>query len=552
MKKRIFTTLFLLNIISFSVFSQSANVTIIYSGAQAQGCCNMCGQDYWCINAPFGCGSNAACDSKTFFDSIPAGNVITGVSVTYYGGGCLSTSVASQINGIALAPTSTDSACTCGSCVTYSSGIATFSCPAGLPNYNYNGFNTFTCCPDAQFCPQRVVITFTYSAIPIANAGPDNVICLGDTAVLIGVGGLSYIWTDFINPYNSAVISVSPQATTLYELTVTDGSGCIASDSVLLVVVPSTDIYGHVSYSGGNVSNGIVVLYKYESFQTFFDTMQVSAIDGSGNYIFTNINHGNYLVKTFADTLIYPTLVPTYYGNAYLWDDPSVIIINHNCDQNDTLSNITMIEEIGSGGGLGLLSGQIIEGIAFGRNEGEPIPGVDVKLGKNPGGSIMAASATNANGIYIFSGVDTGNYTVYIDIPGLGRDSSSTFAVDNFNNQFLHLDYFADSTTIYVNPYLADGINVAAIADENKFMIYPNPVKGNTVIEYNLKEAGKITLDVYNVIGVKVKSFVNANQQAGNYKYIFNTQNNNFNSGIYFITLSITGKATTKRMVVME
>ena len=554
MKNRILTTLLLLIIISVSGFSQSASVTITYNGAQGMGCCNMCGQDYWCINSTGGCGSSAACDTKNFFDSIPSGNIITGVSVTYFGGGCYSASVASLINGVALITTATDTTCICGTCMVYSSGVASFSCPAGLPDYNYNGINTFTCCPDAGFCPQRVVITFTYAPLPIANAGADNIICSGDTAILSGAGGISYLWTDFINSYTTATISVNPATSTLYAFTVTDGAGCIASDTVLVSVTPSKDIFGHVSYSGGDVAIGNVVLYKYQSFQTLFDTIQVSSLDGSGNYHFDSINHGIYLIKVFADTVIYPTLVSTYYGNAYLWNDPFAIIINHNCTLNDTLTDITMIESIGTGGGLGLLSGQIIQGTGFGRNEGEPIPGVDVKLGKNPGGIIMGSTASDVMGVYAFSGIDTGNYTVYIDIPGLGRDSSSTFTVDNFNNQFLHLDYIVDSTTIYVNPYFGNGINTFDIAGENKFRVYPNPLKGNTTIEYSLPEGGKITLDVYNVIGVKIGSIVNAYQQSGNYKYNLNPQSPAWcmNSGVYFITLTIDGKTNKRQIIVME
>lgn len=552
MKNRSLTTLFLLVIISITGFSQSATVTITYSGAQGMGCCNMCGQDYWCINSIGGCGTTAACDNRTFFDSIPSGNIITGVSVAYFGAGCFSIEVASQINGIPLNTTSTDTTCFCGACMVYSSAIAPFACPGGLPNYNYNGINTFTCCPDSGFCPQRVVITFTYAPLPIANAGADNIICLGDTAILSGTGGISFLWTDFINSYTTATISVNPATSTLYELTVTNGSGCTATDSVIVSVTPSKDIFGHVSYSGGNVTNGIVVLYKYQPFQTLFDTVQISTLNGSGNYYFDSINHGNYLIKVFADTLAYPTIVPSYYGSTYLWDDDSTIIINHNCAVNDTLTDITMIESTGTGGGIGLLSGQILQGPGFGRTEGEPIPGVDVKLGKNPGGSITAITTTDMIGNYIFSGIDTGNFTIYIDIPGLGRDSSSTFNVDN--NQFLHLDYIVDSTTIYVNPYFGNGINTPAIANENNFRIYPNPLKGNTTIEYSLPAGGKISLDVYNVIGAKIASIVNAFQRSGNYKYNLTSQSSSWlmNSGVYFIELSIDGKTNTRQIVIME
>ena len=166
----------------------------------------------------------------------------------------------------------------------------------------------------------------------------------------------------------------------------------------------------------------------------------------------------------------------------------------------------------------------------------------------------MATTSTSGQGYYSFSGVANGNYTVYVDIPGLGRDSSYTFTVDSENNQFLNLDYTADSTSIYINPNLGLGMNSSANIIENNFHVYPNPVIENTSIEYTILKTTEVktTLEVYNLLGVKISSLVNAMQKEGNYKYNFNTQHNNLNSGVYFITLTIDGKTSTKRIVVME
>ena len=407
---------------------------------------------------------------------------------------------------------------------------------------------------DGNGCSGLSTITITLNPAPIANAGPDQTACFGDTATLSGTGGISYLWTDGTNSYTTSTIQESLDTTTSYALTVSDNMGCTASDTALIMVVPSTDIYGHVVYSGGNVINGSVVIYHYRPFQTLFDTVQVAPLNSSGDYHFTSINHGNYLIKVFSDTATYHTLVASYYGNASLWNDSSVIEIIHNCTSSDTLNTITMIEQIGIGGGPGFITGQVIEGPSFGRNLGDPIPGVDVDLGKNPGGSIMNTTTTDSTGNYTFSGVPDGNYTIYVDIPGLGRDSSYTFSVDSSNNQFLHLDYIADSNSVYINPNSTVGIGSSVITDKHIFKVYPNPVIGATTIEYNilqLKEA-KIKLEVYNILGVKIRTLVDAIQTTGNYKYNFNPQYDNLNSGVYFITLTIDGKANTERIVIME
>jgi len=403
----------------------------------------------------------------------------------------------------------------------------------------------------ANNCSASDTMQVTVNSVPVANAGPDVSICMGDTTTLSGSGGMSFLWTPGSD--TTATLAVIPTTTTTYSLTVTNSFGCNASDNVLVSVTSSKDIFGHVGYSGGNVTSGWVVILKYLPFQTRFDSIQVVPLNSSGDYHFTNINHGNYLVKVFPDTLIYAPLIATYYGNVFLWNDPAVIIFNHDCDANDTLAPISMIQELGIGSGPGLITGQITEGNGFGRSTGEPIAGVDVKLGKNPGGSIMATTSTDAAGVYVFAGVPLGNYTIYVDIPGLGRDSSYTIIVDSTNNQFLNEDYIADSNSVYIDPTTNVGISNPVNAVENKFRVYPNPVIGNTTIEYSIfRTDAKITLDVYNVLGIKIKSLVNSNQTTGNYKYNFNPQTYNLNTGIYFITLTIDGKISTKRIIVME
>jgi uncharacterized protein YfaS (alpha-2-macroglobulin family) len=62
----------------------------------------------------------------------------------------------------------------------------------------------------------------------------------------------------------------------------------------------------------------------------------------------------------------------------------------------------------------------------------------------------------------------------------------------------------------------------------------------------------KVALDIYNILGMKISTLINANQQNGTYKVYFNSENNNLNSGIYFIRLAVDGKIITKRVVVTE
>ena len=236
MKNTFFSILFLLVVTTFSVFSQSVNVTIIYNGAQSQGCCNVCGADYTCFNNTGGCGTTAACGSRNFTDPVPAGNIVTGVSITYFAAGCHATSVASQINGVAIAATPSNSQCACGSCTAYTSGLASFPCPTGLPSYNYGGVNSFKCCPNGAFCPQRVVITLSYTAksvAPTSATASPNPSC-GGPVTLTEIGGslgagASWKWYSGscggTAEGTGASITVTPSSTITYFVRA-EGGGC--------------------------------------------------------------------------------------------------------------------------------------------------------------------------------------------------------------------------------------------------------------------------------------------------------------------------------------
>ena len=79
-----------------------------------------------------------------------------------------------------------------------------------------------------------LIFTLTINALPNANAGLDQTICIGDEISLTASGGNNYIWSDDLG--NTADITVSPTATTIYTVEVTNENGCTAADSVLIIV----------------------------------------------------------------------------------------------------------------------------------------------------------------------------------------------------------------------------------------------------------------------------------------------------------------------------
>lgn|GEM_PF-421736 len=91
----------------------------------------------------------------------------------------------------------------------------------------------------------------------------------------------------------------------------------------------------------------------------------------------------------------------------------------------------------------------------------------------------------------------------------------------------------------------------AVIADNYMLMNnYPNPFNPSTNISYIIPEAGKVTLDVYDVLGRQVESLVNEYQERGSYTVRFNASN--LASGVYFYRITAGKYVETKRMLLMK
>ncbi|MDB4285791.1 gliding motility-associated C-terminal domain-containing protein [bacterium] len=89
-------------------------------------------------------------------------------------------------------------------------------------------------------CSRRDSVEIIVYQLPIADAGIDQAICIGDTTILLGAGSINFAWVDGVtlNDTTFANPRAFPTATTDYILTVTDIFGCIDDDTVQVVVNP--------------------------------------------------------------------------------------------------------------------------------------------------------------------------------------------------------------------------------------------------------------------------------------------------------------------------
>ena len=84
---------------------------------------------------------------------------------------------------------------------------------------------------------------------------------------------------------------------------------------------------------------------------------------------------------------------------------------------------------------------------------------------------------------------------------------------------------------------------------------FPNPFNPNTLIRYSLKEAGKVTIDIYNMKGQKIKSYTQEHYSPGYYQVSWDgcdDNGRNVASGIYLYRLTTGNYTSVKKMVLAK
>jgi gliding motility-associated-like protein len=87
------------------------------------------------------------------------------------------------------------------------------------------------------------VIVFVKPA-PIAGAGNDSAICLGNTLRLNGSGGINYTWSPatYLDDVHSPQPVCRPEKNIVYRLTVTDSQGCSSRAQVRVLIKPPVPV----------------------------------------------------------------------------------------------------------------------------------------------------------------------------------------------------------------------------------------------------------------------------------------------------------------------
>ncbi len=98
-------------------------------------------------------------------------------------------------------------------------------------------------------------------------------------------------------------------------------------------------------------------------------------------------------------------------------------------------------------------------------------------------------------------------------------------------------------------PWVVTTTDIASIQSVGEVNVYPNPYSEFTTIQINVLENANVLAEVYNVLGEKIQTIVNAELSTGNYNYNFGAKQLGYTSGIYFVKITINSKVSVIKII---
>ncbi len=376
------------------------------------------------------------------------------------------------------------------------------------PSVNYTAVVT-----DANECTTNVSVSVTQPPVLSVAAVRTQVLCYGGTGTGTatpagGTAPYSYSWNT--NPLQTSAVANLPVGT--WTVRVTDANGCTVSSSVTLSLL-SCEGFTTVTPGGYGApcSGGNWGCYLATNFATKFPTgLQV----GSGT---------RFLKFTSAAAV-----------KGFLPSGTTARTLNAGTLTNPTAKSYSNV-----------LAGHTVALT------------LSIGFDTNPA---FSPSTTSLGSLVVSSGVFAGKsvnelLTIANTILGGG---ASPYTADQINTALDAVNRNYDNGTVNLG-YLACPCTASKMATNDGIIaqvkaevtVYPNPVKGNSTLEFTLNYDSKVKVVIYNING-QIVNDVYEGKVSGEVKNAININSTGMKSGVYIVKLTTDRESVTKSLLIAE
>lgn len=382
-----------------------------------------------------------------------------------------------------------------------------------------------------------------------SNAGNDTTICNGSSVQLnaSAPGAVSYLWfpstgLDFTNIANPIA---SPTVTTTYVVAITNSNGCTDNDTMVVTVVPlpapSITASGPTSFClGGSVTLTSAPGTSYQWSSGVNDTLSSITVTASGTYSVT-ITNGTGCSAMASQTVTVFSLPSISAG----LDDSTCLSTNI---QLNATGGISYVWHPGSS----LSDSTIVNPIA-----GPTISTCYYVVGTASGGcsntdtvciTVLGNPALPTVTEVLDSLICSPSYAAYqwyfngSLIPGATNQYYLFTANGNYYVEVFNALGCSTASAVFT----VNDVGISENSNAVSMQLYPNPTSGNISVEFNLRDAAPLKINLMNISGQLIYSET-VNAAAGNFKKQIDLSG--FANGIYYLQ-TITNNEVINRKVI--
>lgn len=140
-------------------------------------------------------------------------------------------------------------------------------------------------------------------------------------------------------------------------------------------------------------------------------------------------------------------------------------------------------------------------------------------------------------------GVEPGFFRMPLEIKFKYQSGDTTVKIfNNSQKEYYVFEFPSNPVEVIIDPenYVLNDVDEEPIIIPVTYMLYqnfPNPFNPVTIIEYELKNPSRVRIEVYNMLGEKIKILENEKKREGKYSIEFN--GDNLASGTYFYKMDV-------------